>query len=285
MKPMSETQQNEDARVVLITGAGAGIGLAAARRFAAAGDRVVATVRNLGRAGVLREAMAQAPQGCEVVELDVTSDTAASVVEGLAARHGRIDVLVSNAGRSIEGALEDLSMEDLQESLDVNFLGAARVTRAVLPLMRAAGGGRILAVSSIGGLRATPFSDGYCAAKFALEGLFESLAPVVANFGIRVTLVEPGPVTGEFLSNSSAVARGPSEPYVRMTETFNAMRSLAYQSAPSPEDVAEVIYAATLEDDPPLRVQDTDGTSRAIGAKMKDLDGRRVLSIGMKMLE
>lgn len=282
---MTNTNAAVHRRTVLITGCASGIGLATACRFAEAGDRVIATVRDLARATELRQRMAPFADRSEILELDVTDERAVRVVEDVIERHAGIDVLVNNAGRSLEGTLEDLSLADLQTCLDVNFLGVARVTKAVLPSMRRAGSGRIIAVSSTAGLRGAPFGDGYSAAKFALEGLYECLAPVAAALGVRLTLVEPGPVAGEFVTKQSATLRGPSGAYAAMYERFVAIRTAAYLAAPTPEAVASLIFGVSVALDPPLRVQDTDASTRAIASKIKDVDGRRVAATGAAMIE
>jgi NAD(P)-dependent dehydrogenase (short-subunit alcohol dehydrogenase family) len=284
-------------RIVLITGSGRGIGLAVAARFCRAGDTVIAAVRDPTRAGDLRSALALASKQGDagegdattsshsIVALDVTdADAVEHVVTETIELHGRIDILVNNAGRSFVGTLEDLTDEDLQASLEVNFLGAARLTRAVLPAMRAAESGRILALSSMAGVVGNPFNDGYSVAKFALEGLYESLAPVVAPLGIRLTLVEPGPVAGEFVTSPLGITRTPSSPYTEMWERFISTRDAAYMNAPTPEDVAERIFELCGEADPPLRAQDTEGTSRFVATKLRETDGRRVMRIGSRMI-
>lgn len=273
-------------RVVLITGCARGIGLATAVRFAHAGDTVIATVRDPKRANGLRHALAAASPGVASVEaLDVTEPEAVERVVGETCdRHGHIDVLVNNAGRSVVGTLEDLRDEDLRASFEINFLGAARMIRTVLPAMRAAGTGRILGLSSMSGVIGNPFNDGYSIAKFALEGLFECVAPVVAPFGIRMTLVEPGPVTGEFVTNEAATTREPSGPYREMFECFTSIRDAAYEQAPTPEDVAERIFELCAEAAPPLRAQDTEGTTRFVASKLKDVDGARAMRILERMI-
>jgi len=267
-------------RTVLITGCASGIGLATARRFAEVGDTVIASVRDLGCAEALRDRLAPFAARTEIIELDVTTDCADRVIADVVERYGGIDVLINNAGRSMEDTLEDLSLEDIQAALDVNFLGVARVTKAVLPGMRLAGSGRIIAVSSIGGLRGTPFGDAYCAVKFALEGLYECLAPVAAVHGVHLTLVEPGPVTGEFVTKESATVRGPSPEYAGMYDRFISMRSGAYANAPKPDYIAAVILDVSTSKEPPRRVQDSDASTRSIAAKVKDVDGRRVAAVG-----
>ncbi len=283
-----------------MTGCARGIGLATAARFARAADTVVATVRDPASAEDLRRALDAATRAVEgdgqgpasndrpassVEALDVTEgDAVARVIDDTVARHGRIDVLISNAGRSVVGTLEDLTDDDLRSSFEVNFLGGARVIRAVLPAMRAARSGRILALSSMAGVIGNPFNDAYATAKFALEGLFESLAPVVAPFGIHMTLVEPGPVAGEFVTNAGATNRDASPPYAEMFEDFVKVRDAAYVDAPTPEDIAERIFALCAEGNPPLRAQDTEGTTRYVGAKLKDVDGSRVTRILGRMV-
>jgi NAD(P)-dependent dehydrogenase (short-subunit alcohol dehydrogenase family) len=120
---------------------------------------------------------------------------------GIAADHGRIDVLVNNAGRGSVGSAEQLSLQDVREQLEVNYLGPVALTQAVLPAMRAAGSGRILTVTSVGGAVGQPFADAYCGAKFAVEGFMQSLAVVAERFGIWVSVIEPAAVASEFVAN------------------------------------------------------------------------------------
>ena len=110
-------------------------------------------------------------------------------------------VLVNNAGSGFLGTMEETTFEALSQVMDVNFFGVWRVTDAVFPHMRKAGSGRIITNTSIGGLIGQPFNDAYCAAKFAVEGFMESLAPVAKRLGIHVSLVEPGPVLTEFVAS------------------------------------------------------------------------------------
>src|SRR3954447_18675534 len=179
-----------DQRVVLITGCSRGIGLAAAVAFAERGDFVVATLRNLtAGAEPVRQALLAAGGDTDLLSLDVTDDRSVdAAIAAVLARHGRIDVLVNNAGLGYRGTLEELSISDLQASLEVNFLGAARTMKAVLPSMRQAGAGHIISVSSTAGAFGQPFDGACCAAKCALEGLCESLTAVARAFGVRVVV-------------------------------------------------------------------------------------------------
>src|SRR5436190_4618874 len=178
------------------------MGLATAVGLARAGLTVVATMRDTGKGDALRRAAEDAGVEVDVRALDVTDfEQARACVDGVLADHGSVDVLVNNAGRGAVATLEQLSDAQLQEQLEVNYLGVARLTRLVLPSMRAAGSGRVVTVTSVGGAVGQPFADAYCAAKFAVEGLMQSLAPVAAKLGVTVSIVEPGAVGSEFVEN------------------------------------------------------------------------------------
>ncbi len=267
--------------VTIITGCSSGIGLATAVRLAEAGHHVVATMRDLTRGGPLRDALSEAGVEAAVDVLDVTDDASVmAAVAGVLERHGRVDVLVSNAGRAYEGTTEELTVDDFQSSIDVNFLGAVRVIKAVLPSMRTAGQGRIIAVSSISGVFGQPFNDAYCAAKFALEGLVESLAPVAASFGVRVSLLEPGPVKGGMVERAGGVGvAGPESVYGALRERFAEVQHAGYEHAPQPEAVAEVIAQITSEANPALRYQTSRAIARLLGVKLADPTGQPIVDL------
>lgn len=284
---MSNLDDMTDPRVVLITGCSRGIGLAAAIAFAKAGDAVVATMRNVAvRGDALRAELAAAGAEAEVLALDVTDQASVDACfADVYARHGRVDVLVNNAGLGYRGTLEELSIDDLQASLDVNFLGCARTMKAVLPAMRAARSGTIINVSSVAGSFGQPFNDAYCAAKHALEGLCESLTPVARNFGVRVVVVEPGAVIGEFAAHGAGVRDVDHDsPYASMHHAYDTMMSGAYDDAPRPAEIAAAIVAAADEPTPSPRIQVPESTARLIGVKLKDLSGERVVGITSKWL-
>ncbi|MEV6976740.1 oxidoreductase [Kitasatospora sp. NPDC093806] len=177
-------------RVWLITGANSGFGQALAEAALAVGDTVVAAAR---RPETL-EALAGAHPGRVVpVRLDVTDrERIAAVVAETVERHGRIDVLVNNAGRGLIGAVEESTDRELRDLMELHFFGPAALTRAVLPHMRAQGSGAVVQMSSMGGRFTFPGVGAYSATKFALEGLSEALAKEVAGFGVKVLIVEPG---------------------------------------------------------------------------------------------
>ncbi|ATB29713.1 SDR family oxidoreductase [Melittangium boletus] len=268
-------------QVAIVTGTSSGIGLATALALAKAGQVVIATVRDeRGEASVLEQA-ALAGVRLDVRRLDVTQDASvAAMVSGVLADHGRIDVLVNNAGLGHRGTLEQLTLAEMASSMDVNFWGVARMTQAVLPGMRAARRGRIVTVTSMNGLIAMPFSDAYNAAKFAVEGLMEGLAPVMAAFGVHVSVVEPGPVHTSFFSNMTGKvgASGQEDPYAAMMGRYNdALAAAMKGGGEKPEGVAAVILEAVTSDAPRFRYQSSPVASAMAARKINDVTGQSIV--------
>ena len=189
-----------ESRSVLITGCSSGIGLAAATVLAARGWRVVASARRAEDVAGLKAA------GHNAVLLDVadSGSIASALDETLALTGGRLDGLVNNAGIAIPGAVEDLRREHLERQFATNLFSILELTNRVLPLMRRQGHGRIVMISSILGRVAVPWRGAYNASKFALEGLTDTLRLELRGSGIRVSLVNPGPVKSRFRDNSLA---------------------------------------------------------------------------------
>ena len=177
-------------RIVLITGTSSGIGLAAAVAAAGADFRVVATMRDTGRAGNLLRAAEKAGVAgrVEVERLDVTDPTSvANCLDIVLDRYGRLDAVVNNAGAGFLGTIEQDGMAPVRAAMEVNYFGVVELTRAAMPHLRASGG-RLVTVTSVGGVVGQPFNEAYCAAKFAVEGFMESLAPVAATVGVATFL-------------------------------------------------------------------------------------------------
>ncbi|MFB7470382.1 SDR family NAD(P)-dependent oxidoreductase [Kitasatospora sp. NPDC056184] len=268
-------------RTVLITGTSSGIGLAAAVAAARAGFRVVATMRDPRRSGALlrtAEAAGVADR-TEVARLDVTD--AASVAECLAVvldRHGRLDAVVNNAGAGRVGTVERDGLAPVREVMEVNFFGVVEVTRAALPHLRATGG-RVVTVTSVGGVVGQPFNEAYCAAKFAVEGFMESLAPVAATVGVAVSVVEPGAVASEFVASQGIdlpALLAAAGPYAPALDAYAARTRAAFDQAQTPEEAAETVVAALTADRPPFRLQTSDRARAFVAAKLADLDGSAV---------
>ena len=239
------------ARTALITGASAGIGYAAAELLLKNGYRVFAGARRVERMRGL-EAL-----GARTLPLDVTDEGSLAAALGEVLRDGgRLDVLVNNAGYGAHGAIEDVPMAEARRQFDVNLFGLARLTQLALPHMRAAGGGTIINISSIAGKISMPTGGWYHASKHALEAYSDALRLEVAQFGIKVVLVEPGPIRTEW-DNTALVnlqkysGSGVYAPLVKkVTERFRA----GYRrGAPGPEAVAAVILKAAGAGSPAAR--------------------------------
>lgn len=224
-------------KTALVTGASSGIGRASAEALARAGFTVFGTSRKPG---------GTAPNQVTMLACDVTDDSSvAALVSEVLARTGRIDVLVNNAGVGMFGGAEESSAAQVQRLYDVNLFGVVRVINAVLPSMRARGQGRIINLSSALGFIPAPYSAHYAGSKFAVEGYSESLDHEVRAFNVRVCLIEPGTVTGNF--DQSAL-----EPDAKKAE-YDGGRAWVHDflrkslpKAVTPEEVAEaVLLAAT----------------------------------------
>ncbi len=180
-------------KTAFVTGASSGIGEATAGRLLADGFRVYAGARRLDRMAGLAAA------GAVLVPLDLTEDASTvAAVETIKAAAGRLDVLVNNAGYGSYGALEDVPMEEARRQMEVNVFGLARLCQLVLPTMRAQKTGKIVNVTSMGGMFGEPFGAWYHATKFAVEGLSDCLRMELAPFGIDVIIVEPGAIRTEW---------------------------------------------------------------------------------------
>lgn len=264
--------------VVLITGCSSGIGLASAVEFARRGCTVVATMRDLDRAGALRDALGTGGSSVDLRALDVASDqSVSSALVSITADHGVVDVVISNAGIGIDGTTEELTLDDFRASFETNVLGSVRLLHAVLPAWRQRRRGRFIAVGSTAGVVGTPFNDAYCASKFALEGLLESLHPVAAQHGIQISIVEPGPVAGQFAGRPGPPAgRSVESAYVQARAMFQAVQDAGYAAAQTNEEIAIALWDVAAADDPPLRHQTSDDVSKLVGVKLKDLSGERV---------
>lgn len=275
-----------DRQVALVTGTSSGIGLSSAVALAESGFQVVATMRNLTKADALRAAAEAANVDIDIQVLDVEDDDSAShAVDYTLSTYGRIDVLVNNAGAGYGGTTEQTSIKDLRNVLEVNFVGVWRMTRAVLPHMREAKSGRIISVSSIGGLIGQPFNDAYCAAKFAVEGMMESLAPVLRGIGIHVSVIEPGPVLTQFIANLGGLALRSEEelaidPYADpLNKYLIAVRGRFNDVGQTGEDIAQIIVEAATAEQPNFRYQTSDAVRGMTGMKFVDPTGNAQITM------
>jgi NAD(P)-dependent dehydrogenase (short-subunit alcohol dehydrogenase family) len=249
-----------------ITGASRGFGRIWAEAALKRGDQVTATARKLADVADLRKQFGDAVLP---LALDVTNAEQVKQMVHLAYAHfGRLDVLVNNAGTSLFAATEEASDEQIRDLFDANYVGMVRVLRSALPLLRKQGSGHILGVSSGLGITALPLIGFYCATKWAVEALHESLAQEVRPFGIKVTLVEPGAYATDF--GKSAVIADALEPYVEFRKQF--LTRLAGMERGAPEATSEALLKLVDTDDPPLRL----GLGNSILPRARDAYAERL---------
>lgn len=228
-----------------ITGCSRGFGRIWTEAALQRGDQVVATARDVEK---LNGLMSKFGEAVLLLPLDVTNrESVFSTIARAHAHFGRLDVVVNNAGYGLFGAVEEVSEEQARAQIETNVFGALWVTQAVLPFLREQRTGHILQVSSIAGIAAFPLLGLYHASKWALEGLSESLALEVAEFGIKVTLIEPGPYSTDWSGSSSVWA--PSNPAY---EKFREARNAGLKQG-DPAGTARAILQVVDAENPPLR--------------------------------
>lgn len=242
-------------QVVLVTGASSGIGRATAEFLMRQGCHVYGTSRKAGEHPEHHASDASSGGFIDMISLDVTQDDSVeAAVKDVISKEGRIDVLVSNAGTGIAGSIEDTSMAEAMTQFETNFFGALRVIRAVLPIMRAQGNGRIVAISSVAGVISIPYQAHYSASKFAIEGLIEALRHEIKPFGIKACLVEPGDTkTGFTGSRVIAVKASEDSAYKERFDRSLARMEHDEQNGASAEAVAKIIFRMIKSKNPPIR--------------------------------
>ncbi len=268
-----------NAPVALVTGCSSGIGRATATLLADRGWHVYATARRLENVAEL------AREGITPLALDVTDEaTMVATIDRVAAEAGRIDALVNNAGYAEGGPLERASAEEIRGQFETNTFGPLRLAQLVLPLMRAQGGGRIVNVSSINGRIAVPFTGLYSASKFALEAWSDALRLEVRPFGIRVIVVEPGPVQSAFMAaGHRRTERFRSEedsPYARYFAQFDRLLAGTGRGSSPPDAVARTIHRALTARRPRARYAATPVARLMLGVVAHLPDRKRDAVLG-----
>ncbi len=218
------TSEVAESRAVLVTGCSSGIGFATAELLGIEGWYVYATARRLETLGDL--------EGVATLrELDVTDDASMrATVEEIEREHGAVGALVNNAGYSLSGAVESVSLEEARRQFETNLFGLARLTQLVLPGMRSQRWGRIINISSMGGRLTFPGGGWYHASKHAVEALSDALRFEVAGFGIDVVVIEPGLIRTRFADTAIGSIPVGEEPYGRFNATVGAVTAGAYES-------------------------------------------------------
>lgn len=263
-------------KVILLTGTSSGIGLASALAAARAGFTVVGTVRSPDAPQALLEA------GVDLRYLEQTDQQSiVDCVAGVIETYGRLDALVNNAGIAYCGVtLELTDMAVIRENMEVNFFGVIALTQAALPHLRASRG-RIVTISSVRGVIGWPFNEGYSAAKHAVEGYLEALAPVAAQVGVAITLIQPAAVI-----DSAFIANSPLDPVAALAEAgpyagaFTAyregIRNRSVDTAQVSADVAAVVVDALTQENPPFRIQTGQAVLDLVERQLIDPSGETV---------
>ena len=246
------THQNDNSRnpkVWFITGASRGFGRVWADAALKRGDKVAATARKLESIADLKEKYGD---NVLTLALDVTNaDQAKTAVEQAHAHFGRLDIVLNNAGYSLVGTIEEASADDVRAMYETNIFGTLAVIQAALPLLRKQGGGHILGTSSNLGHVTLPVIGYYCSSKWAFEAIHESLAAEVKDFGINVTIIEPGAYATEFGSQDSLKFAAGMDIYEDFkTQFFGRLRGL---ERGDPEATPQALFQVVDAENPPLR--------------------------------
>ncbi|KMO73347.1 short-chain dehydrogenase/reductase [Mycolicibacterium chubuense] len=259
-------------KTMLITGVSSGLGRAFAVAALAVGHRVVGTVRKPRDATVFEEFTAT-DRGHAYV-LDVTDDAAVfAAVADVEATVGPLDVVIANAGYGVEGVFEETSLSQWRAQFATNVFGVAATLQASLPFMRARGSGHLMAVTSMGGLMAVPGMSAYCASKFAVEGMLESLRKEVSTFGIRVTAIEPGSFRTDWAGRSMTRAGRTIADYDTVFDPIRAARLAASgNQLGDPEKAAQAVLKIVAMADPPAHLVLGSDALRLIGEARAAVD-------------
>lgn len=244
--------------VVLVTGCSSGLGLETALYLAERGFKVYATVLGLDEQSAILRTAEQRGVTLSVLHVDVTDRASIDrAVNTILAESGGIFGLVNNAGTGLRGSFEDLSEDEIRDVFGVNVFGTMAVTRRVLPHMRAAGRGRIVTITSVGGRIASFGLTAYCATKFAQEGFGEALALEVAPFGLKSIMVEPGIIMTPHWTTNRGTAKNaldPNSPYLPYFRRHEAIADrIAERSRTTSVHVARAVHRALTEREPRMR--------------------------------
>ena len=247
---MNAIDRNKKVVVAVVTGSSSGIGFETSLLLAKNGFFTYATMRNLDKSNKIIDLKLKEKLPLEVLELDVTDDKSVKeAIEKIANEQGTVNILVNNAGYALVGPLEELSIQEFKEQFETNVFGAIRVTQAVLPIMRKQRHGTIVNISSIAGRIGFPLTSAYVSSKFALEGLSESMAYEIDQFGTKVVLIEPGVIKTNFdhnlkLGKKVSTTNDRNSPYADITEKRIAGFKPRFENGLPAIEVAKVILKA-----------------------------------------
>jgi NAD(P)-dependent dehydrogenase (short-subunit alcohol dehydrogenase family) len=264
-------ESSTNQKVAIVTGSSTGIGYEISLALARDEFITYATMRNLSKAEGIKRVATKENLPIRIKQLDVTDDASVkNAVEAISSETGgRIDVLVNNAGYGLNGAFEDLAMDEIKSQYETNVFGLIRTTQAVLPIMRRQKSGTIVNISSGAGRFGFPSGSAYVSTKFAVEGLSESISYELEPFGIKVVIVEPGVIRTNF-GNGLVVAKksqDPNSPYSQMMKKIAHSFEELMKNSSSPDLVANVVLNAVKDENPNLRYLAGNDVEQWLGAK------------------
>jgi NAD(P)-dependent dehydrogenase (short-subunit alcohol dehydrogenase family) len=234
-----------------------------------------ATMRNLNKSENIKSVATKENLPIQIRQLDVTDEVSVTnAIQAISSEAGRIDVLVNNAGYGLNGAFEDLGIDEIKAQYETNVFGLIRTTQAVLPIMRRQKSGTIVNISSGAGRFGFPSGSAYVSTKFAVEGLSESMSYELEPFGIRVVIVEPGVIRTNFLDGVVVAKKSKDQnsPYSQMMQKVNTGFEEMIKNASSPDVVAKVVFNAIRDKNPSFRYLAGSDVEKWLGGKRKVAD-------------
>jgi NAD(P)-dependent dehydrogenase (short-subunit alcohol dehydrogenase family) len=288
MSRQKEKQERVNQQVAVVTGSSSGIGYETSLILARNGFLTYATMRNLNKSENMKLIVAKENLPIQIKQLDVTDDVSVkNAIQEISSEAGHLDVLVNNAGYGLNGAFEDLAMDEIKAQYETNVFGLVRTTQAVLPIMRRQKSGTIVNISSGAGRFGFPGSSAYVSTKFAVEGLSESMSYELEPFGIKVVIVEPGVIRTNFVDGMVVAKKSqkPNSPYSQITQKIATGFEEMMKNASSADLVAKVVLEAITDKNPSLRYLAGSDVETWLGGKRKIADEEflKVMKQNLKM--
>ncbi|MFY9565647.1 MAG: SDR family oxidoreductase, partial [Nitrososphaeraceae archaeon] len=275
MSRQKEKQERVNRQVAVVTGSSSGIGYETSLILARNGFLTYATMRNPNKSENMKLIVAKENLPIQIKQLDVTDDVSVkNAIQEISSEAGHIDVLVNNAGYGLNGAFEDLAMDEIKAQYETNVFGLVRTTQAVLPIMRRQKSGTIVNISSGAGRFGFPGSSAYVSTKFAVEGLSESMSYELEPFGIKVVIVEPGVIRTNFMDGLviAKKSQDPNSPYSQIMQKIATGFEEMMKNASSPDLVAKVVLNAIRDKNPSLRYLAGNDVEAWLGGNRKIAD-------------
>ena len=275
MTSSTSPSSSSDQKVAIVTGSSTGIGYETSLILARNGFLTYATMRNLNKSEDMKLTVAKENLPIQIKQLDVTEDLSVkNAIQEISSETGRIDVIVNNAGYGLNGAFEDLAMDEVKAQYETNVYGLMRTTQAVLPIMRKQKSGTIVNISSGAGRFGFPGGSAYVSTKFAVEGLSESMSYELEPFGIKVVIVEPGVIRTNFMDGLviAKKSQDPNSPYSQIMQKIATGFEEMMKNASSPELVAKVVLNAIRDKNPSLRYLAGNDVEAWLGGNRKIAD-------------